>query len=360
MADTSKWKVGIKQGANWGDAVAVGANDGVLLVSESLSEGIPEAVPDESIGMSMAGTPLQGNIKTEGNVVETVRYEGFERHLALFCGGDTPALVDGATAAHAHTMPFLASNSGKFATVAIDKAVGSLYEYPSVKFNQLELAHDKGRLQATLSCIANRCNRASTLNTPASLAALSYPSVGLMAIFNQLKVRLHQLTGTESNLADADELLVSSAKLSLNRNLAGDYVCGSRSGEVDEPSSNGFPSGTLELTFPKHTAAVDTLIALAQTRAAGCVPPSFKASLVWTGPVLEAAIPYSLTAMFANLTIAKAPANAGSPGAKVPVTMTFNVSAPASDGLGSDWTWAKAGGSPAMFVVVNKNSSAAA
>lgn len=361
MADTTKWKIGFKKAAAWGTAVAVGAGDGVLLVSESMSEGIPEEIPDEAIGQAMSGQAMQGNVKTEGNFVETVRFEGFEKRLALFCGGDSVSAVGESTVAHRHAMPFAPSNEGLFGTLVVDKAVGSaVYEYPGVKLNQLELAHDKGRLQATFSGIANRCERASVLNTGTTMQALTYPTSGLVAIFNQLKVKLHQLTGAESNLLDADEVLVSSAKMTLSRNLAGDYVCGSNSGEINEPTTNGFPTGSIELTFPKHTPDVDALIKLAQTRQVGSVAPAFKASLVWSGPICDAAIPFELEVLIANMTISKAPANAGSPGAKVPVTMTFAIHAPVTDALGTDWAWAKAAGAPVQFAVTNKNASAAA
>lgn len=360
MGDTTQWRVGWKKGSTWGTEVALDAAAGLYLVSESMPDGILELIPDENIGQSLSGTPMQGNFRADGgSIVEIVRYERFENRLALFMGADTNTL-DGA--GRLHTMPFQPASTGKFGTLGIDKALGAnqQYTFPSVKLISLALSHDNGQLRAEWGCTANKLERASSVNQDTQFNLLTFQS-GLMAIFNQSQVLLDEITGSEGNLTAGDERLVSAISFECNRNLEGDFVNGTKAGEIDEPQVNGFPEAMLTLTFPNYTAAVDALIKASQQRQTGNKPKRYKATVLWTGPVIGAGPETYLLALdFPSLVLESAPANAGSPGAKVPVEIAFKVVTAETVPNGSDWAWVTAGTSTFRARMRNTNASSAA
>lgn len=362
MAGSTAWRVGFKKADVWGEAVPVGAGDGIKIASESFGSGVPEPIKDENVGDSLTGQTWQGNVALEGNIVEPVRYEGFGKRLGLFMGADV--VSDIGVAAKVHTMAFKPSNTGLFGTLAIDKGLGAtaarLWEYPSVKLSSLELNHDGGRLVATWGAMANLCQRDAAEQAAHDFANLSYPTTGLLAIFNQLTVSIKEVTGAEGNLAAGDEKFVNAASFTANRNLSGDHVSGSRAGTIDEPETDGLPEAQVKLTFPNFVSGLDDLIAEAIKRQGGGRPKKFKAVLEWKGTTIAGeAIPYSIRLELPSLTIADAPVNASGPGAKVPVEITFDVTTPDAVGNGTDWSWVTPGGDPFRFVLTNLDADSA-
>lgn len=361
MAGTTSWLVAWKKGSTWGTAVVVAAGDGIKIVSESMSSGVPEPIMDVNVGDALAGSVMQGNFKAQGNIVQPVRYDGIERILAPFFGGDTKTAHAGETIVFDHLMDFAASSTGYFGTLVFDKGMGAshIWEYPSCKPTSLELAHADGKLQATWEFIADRCERGSPTNVNTDVAAATVPNTGSLAIFNQMTLLFKEVTGTEGNLTSGEELLVTDLKLTINRNLSGVAVSGSKAGSYDEPETDGLPEGKLEFTMPNLVAAVDNLIKAAATRQTGSVPKTYKAQITWLGNnVTGSAVPtkHSLDIKLPALTIAEAPANAGGPGAKVPVTLTFNIQTPQwtyVSGNGTDWSWVVAGTKPVRALLVN-------
>lgn len=357
MADTTQWIVGWKRASTWGTPVACGASDAVLVSQESMPEAIPEPIADECVGQTLKGSPMQGNFKADGgSFVEPVRFTGFERRLALFAGLDTCAQI-GTTGVYTHIMPLLPSIAGKFGTLAIDKKIGTdkIWEFPSVKLNTLELSHENGKLSANWGCIANKCVRNSAVNTSATMATVTHPGVNTLVIFNQLTMLLKEITGSEGNLSGSDELKPSAVKFNINRNLGGDFVCGSSAGESDEPGVTGLPDAQLVVTFPQHNSAIDAFILANQARLTGSVPKKYKISLKWLGPIAAGSTNYYFEALIAMAVISKAPANAGGAGSKVPVEITFDLFAPGATINGSDWAWT-ANNYPIQFTLANLNA----
>jgi len=364
MAGTTGWKVCFKKGATWGTAVAAGAGDLIKLISESLPPGIPATIKDDNVGDSLSGGNYQGNIEEhEGAIVMAPRLEGFERHLALLMGADT-VVINQAGIVFEHDMRFQPSNNGLFGTLAFDKGIGALgtnvHEYPSFKYSQLELGHEGGKLQGTLTGLFNRCERNAPVNGAAQFGAITIPKDGLIALFSALTVRATEVTGAEGNLDGADDLKVSDCRVSINRNIAGDVVSGSN-GEIDEPDTNGMPTADVTLTFPQYTAAVDALIKAASIPQTGRRQKLYKAQLIWTGPTIPTSappLPYLMRFDFPAMTIMNAPTNAPSPGSKVPVEITFSVTTPEAGRLpnGTDWSWVTAGGAPFRAYMFNGNS----
>lgn len=365
MAGTTEWTVATKKATTWGTAVAVGAGDGVKITSEGLGEGIPEPIKDENVGDSLQQGSMQGNVSVEGNLVEPVRFAGITKHMASFMGADAVTEVETGVVG-LHSMVMQASNTGKFLTVAIDKGLGSLgsapWEYPSAKISQLERTHENGKLIATWTLIANKCERTVGSQASHAFASITYPDPLYMAVFTQLEVLLKEVTGSEGDLSDStDEYEVSQADLSLNRNLAGDHVSGG-GGLISEPETNGLPTGQLKLAFPNYTSAVDALLKEAQTAQTARSPKIYKAILKWTGPEIDGSAGpenYYYSEEYPALTIAAGPANASGPGAKVPVELTFDIQTPQSVPDGTQFSWVTAKSTP-MRVVVQNNSVASA
>jgi hypothetical protein len=360
MAGSTAWKVARKKAATWGTSVAVGAGDGVRIMSESLGPGVPEPIKDENVGDSLTRRTLQGDVRIDGNVVIPVRFNGIEKDLGLFMGDDD-LTTDQVGQVFTHSLIFQPSNTGLFATWAFDKSVG-IHEYPSAKYSSLELGHDGGKLVATFGLIADKvlrdlaaANDATDIGTTATV-----PSPDHLAIFHQLDFRIAEVTGAEGNLDSGESLKVSDFRLTANRNISGDIVSGS-SGTIDEPETDGLPEGQVIITVPNYVAAIDGIVEAAQTAQSGRAPKIYKAQAIYTGVAIESSAPtleYLFVVELPALTVANAPANAGGPGAKVPVELTFDIVTPQNVPNGSEWTWVVAGGTPFRFRVRNKQASA--
>lgn len=360
MAGTTNWTVGFKKATTWGTAVALGAGNKIKIESETMSDGIPEVIRDDNVGDRLSGGTYQGNKVIEGNIVLAPRFEGFERLIAQLQGADTFSEPQVGIVGQ-HLMDFQASNTGIFGTLAMDKGIGTLgaqtQEYESIKVVSVELNYKNGKLMATVGLIANHLERTAPVNGNAQFVALTLPAAGLIVLFNQLTVRAKAVTGAEGNLSGTDDLKVSDARITINRNIKGDVVAGSN-GEIDEPETDGLPVASVTLTFPNYTAAVDALVKPAQTLQANRRPTLYKMELFSIGPTIAGSSPavsHEMRWLFPALTIGKAPTNAGNPGAKVPVEVTFHVVTPEAGALpnGADWTWVVADGAPFRLKMVN-------
>lgn len=361
MAGTTAWRVAWGVAAAWGTAIdlttasAVGGHL-IKIASESFPSGVPEPIKDDNVGDVLSGATYQGNFNLEGNFALPVRFDGIERFLALFLGDDAGSVI--VAGAYEHLMVFQPSNVGLYGCLVMDKGIGEpYYEYETVKLTQIELGHDAGRLMATIGGIANKLTRTGALNGATEIDALDFLSVGTLGLFTQLQVRLKEVTGAETALAGGDEVLVSEAKVTLNRNISGDHVTGSSAGEVDEPETDGLPEGQLVLSFPNYKAALDAMLKAGQDLQTGRVPKTYKADLIWTGAEIGATgESYQLRVEIPAMTLGDGPTNAGGPGAKVPLEATFNILTPqtAPDG---DMAWVT--GTPlAPFAIIVQNALA--
>ena len=376
MATTS-WEAGIKKSATWGVSTALAALHGIKLESESMPEGIPEVIADDNLGDVLSGGTLQGNVAIEGNIVAPMRYEGPTSGLimALFQGVSnasggptdaTPEVIE-AGIAFKHYMDFQPDVDGLFGTLAIDKNLGAdtQYDYTTVKVSQIELAHSNGKLMLTPTMIAHSLVRDGTVNGDAEFTALTHATDALLAIFTQFEFLITEVTGAEDNLTAGeanDEIFVTEAKFTANRNISGEFESGSNAGNVGEPDINGFPEAMVEFTKQDYKSGIiDTMLTDAQTIQTGRQPKIYKVEMTWTGieiPTTAASNTYFIKLLIPACTIITAPVNAGSPGAKVPVTMSLKLQTPAAGSLpdGTDWTWATAGGAPYRYQVQNGNA----
>lgn len=375
---TTAWAAGIRKAAAWGTSLPLGALHGIKLESESMPEGIPEVIADDNLGDVLSGGTLQGNVAIEGTVVCPMRFEGPTSGLlmALIMGASRDEVGGAGTTipeeieagiVFKHYMDFQPDADGMFATLAIDKDVGvdAQYDYTTCKVSQVELSHSNGKLINTATLIAHSLLRDGTINGDTEFAAITHATDALLMIFTQFEFLITEVTGAEGNLAPGvanEEILVTEGKFTLNRNISGEFESGSNAGFVGEPDINGFPESMVEFTKQDYKSdIVNTMLTDAQTIQAGRQPKIYKCELTWTGVTIPSSSPpepYFVKILIPACTIVTAPTNAGSPGAKVPVTMTLKVQTPAAASLpnGSDWTWATAGGAPIRLLLQNGNA----
>jgi len=382
MAGSTEWRVAwipvVTPPNAWpdvsgaGGAGAAAALTEVLLESEAMPEMIPEAIPDANIGDALAQSIIQGNIVGEGTIVLPVRYEGMERFLTLFMADQS--FVAGGTdigetvgTARNHIMVFQPSNTGFFGTLVIDKSLDGtiVWEYSAAKISQINLTHNNGKLMFTPTLIPTHCERESVINTDTELDLITPPTTTLLALFNHLIVRIAEVTGSEGNLLAADDICVTNATLNVNRNLTG-IPDSCNAGEVGEPETDGLPEGTLVLSIADYGPTIDAIILEAQKRQPGSEPKNFKAQLIWVGKDITGSDSatgrgtggintYEVVVELPSLQVSAAPANAGGPGARVPVEVTFQITTPTVAGNGTEWTWSTAGTDP--FRIRNINES---
>lgn len=364
MAGTTEWNAGLTKADAWGtplliDDGAAGSGHRVKFESDSMPPGFPEVIKDDNVGEPMSGATFQGNLSVEGQMSIPARYEQLSFLTAMLMGQDTYTVND--LTLGDHEQVFQNSNTGNYLTLVLDREFGTLWEYQTCKVSQIELSHSDGKLVCSPTLIANRCERAAPLaheikDGDTNPAAFRAP--GDLILFNHLRVAMQEVDGADTNLdmgetTGADLYRVTDLKITANRNVTGNHESGSDApatsggpvpgaGEIGEPETDGMPEGQVEITFANHSALVDAIVKEAQIRQPGSVPKVYKLTAKWTGrPNPNATTPpigYLFQGDFAALTIADAPIQAGGPGAKTPVTITFNIVTPQVLPLGTDWT----------------------
>jgi hypothetical protein len=142
----------------WGYAHPCGANDGILITSESLSQKIEELL-DDSLGLAFIQRTDQGKIDVAGNLEAYLRYEGLDVALALIMGTAGDPTIQGATAAYINSYVMADTLAALFATIAVKKKSDKAWEFPSVKLHGFTIAWEMkcytGPAQAGLHCEYN-------------------------------------------------------------------------------------------------------------------------------------------------------------------------------------------------------------
>lgn len=376
MAGTTEWKMSWKKATVWRTAVDTDeVLREVLFESENMPALMPEIIQDANVGDVLAQGIVQGNVSGEGTIVIPVRFEGVEYFIALFNGDDV--VVAGGTdigetagTAVQHVMLFQASNTGKFGTLCIFKGgADRLWEYETAKISQIELNHANGKLMMTPTLIPNLCNRAlGAGNAQASdnLASITAPSTSLLALFNQLTVRIKEVTGSEGNLSSTDDICVTNAQITMNRNLTGiPDSCGA--GEVGEPETDGLPEAMLSLSLADYDDANDAFVKDAQTKQADGTSKIYKAQVFWEGKDIAGSDSttgkgtggvniYEVACDLPAMQVMEGNPNAGSPGARTSFDLQFKLITPQTAGNGTEWTWVVAGSTPFRTRVINENA----
>lgn len=307
--------IGLKKAATWRTAVAAGANDGLLILSEGFKQTI-EHIDDDSAGLPFLQRTDQGKIGAGGPAEAYMRYEGLDVLIALIMGTAGVPSAQGITAAYTNSYVMADNLDGLFATLAMLKKSDKVFEYPSVKLHQFGLSGEMNApVKITSEGIANLLELASATNTAATMADVTYPDKGNRIIFNK---DAHFWLNDESAgaLAIGDVIYPASFDLGFNRPMEADLVAGNE--DVDEPIGEGFPELTLTLNFPRYNDANHTFFTdwEALTRK--------KLEIYFKGALIEDTYYYEFKLSFPNLKVIDPDAAISGPG-KIPVSLSFKV-----------------------------------
>jgi len=307
--------IGLKKAATWGTAVVCGANDGILITSESLSQKIEELL-DDSVGLAFIQRTDQGKIDVAGNIEAYLRYEGLDVALALIMGTAGTPSQQGESDAYTNSYVIADAMTGLFATVAIKKKSDKAWEFTSVKLHGFTLAAEMNLpAKLTLNAIADQLTLASEANTTTTLADLTYPDKGNRIIMNaDTTVEINDESG---DAVDADDKVYpNSIELAFNRPAEGDHLPGSN--YINEPADNDFPEPILTLNFPRYNDANHGFFEdwIADTRKKG--------EIYFKGAQIESTYYYEMKITMPNMKLIDPEAAIAGAG-KIPSTLKFRL-----------------------------------
>jgi hypothetical protein len=261
-------------------------------ISESLNDVYAE-IPDESLqGSPVYGTPEQGNFSATGDITLPMRYANEWVLLKHFFGAFATGRYD-----------LIDSLQGKAVTIAIDKQVLGVWDYPGSKATQIAWASNADGVILTTSVIPGALQLNSTLNTHDHLVTLLQDSKRLLHHHLQL------LIGTQDHeLTAADDLCCSELTLTMTRPMAQDYTNCSQN--PLEPIENAFLTFRLAITFPRFTTEQEPIITWRQDYT------QLQAKMIYTHPTTA----QTKTLVIPNLTFVTATAPTTGPGPRVLAT----------------------------------------
>ena len=305
--------IGLKKASAWRTPVACGANDGILILSETLKQ-TREHLQDDSAGLAFVQRTDPGKINAAGDITSYLRYEGLDVALALAMGQAGAPTQQGVTAAYANAYKLTTNPAGLFATLALLKKSDIVHEFPSAKLHGFRISGEMNApLQITFSALANLLELASATNTAATMANVTYPDKGNRVIFNSSATfKINDESGIA--LADGNKVYPSSFEFAFNRPMEGDLTAGNE--DIDEPVGTGFPEITLTLNFPRYNDANHQFFTDwdAYTRK--------KMEIYFKGVLIADTYYYEFKMSFPNLKIADPDAAISGPG-KIPASIPF-------------------------------------
>ena len=274
LATSGSWSTGAAS------ATAVGAGDGHYVMDDLGVQLSVNYTRDESAGQSYIGSVQTATTAAINGVIPTYLHyhDAFQNilwALTLGTGGTAPVQV-GTTTAYVNTFEPATSKTGRYATIVRDK---SLYisEISGAKFTGFELTFgEAGRAEIRWAFLGDTEKTGSSVNTATQIAALTFPTLGLRAHFDDLVFRMNAQAGAALGVGDA--LKVSNLRVRFAQPLDVRYVGGQVT--IIEPEEDGFPAFELELEFARFDSATDDYFAAHRD---GTV---YKADLTLTGPTL--------------------------------------------------------------------------
>lgn len=287
-----------KKGVAWGTAVQAGAGDGFLALPWS-ADPTNGTLVDDSLGQYFATNATPGQTKLDPTITAYLRYNDkvlLSLIAAFFGTAGVPVTHAAGTLSKDHILKIAKQVDGIFFAVAAKLGTGFVEEVPSFKIAKITITGETGKpLQVQLSGPGFDLVVDSTINTLTTFNSVTITETANRAYYGQSVVRMNDASGIA--LAVGDKIGPSKWVLTLERKLTGQYgsfVDGGAGRElIDEPVNDGLFSGVLELTFPKLSSNIGRL------KIKGNTPQ--KCDITLTGPIIEGAIPYSITFTFPNL-----------------------------------------------------------
>lgn len=301
-ARQTKLGINIATSSSWGTGVAVatavGAGDGHY-VRDDIGVALQmNQTMDDSAGQNFIGGVDAGN--TEALAITIPQYlhynDAFQNvlwALTLGTGGTAPTQV-GTTTAYTNTFEPATNKTGRYATIVRDK-VQMISEVSGAKFSGFDLTFGEGgRAEITWMAVGDIEKSTSTINTATQISALTFPTLGRRAFFDDATFRVNAQAG--GALSASDKLYVSSMRVLFAQPMDSIHVMGATT--IIEPEDNGFPECTIEVTFGRYESSSHAFFAAHRDTSL------YKADLTFVGPTL-ATTTYGLLFQFPNMAIAK-------------------------------------------------------
>ena len=240
--------VGAKKGAAWGTAVALGALDGLLIVTDGSPTRKQPYLPAIEHDTPYVKTGDLGPIDPVDFALSGVwRYDPgrLGTLLAIIYGTAGAPTLQGTTA-YKHIFQSKDTLEGLFATYA-KEIPGKIHEVASVKPYAAEFSIADGLLQFSLSLRGNKLIDDSAVNTLTQMDAITYPDRYNRARFRDLVVKMNDESG---GAVTAETALVING-ITISRSWPLDAVPPSGQDYILEPLETGPPTTTVKLSFPR-------------------------------------------------------------------------------------------------------------
>ena len=288
---------GAKKGAVWGTEVALGATFGLL------TTGIGSPAPNRPyIPIKEADTPfvLTGLLGQEAPVplavATNLRYEptAWGTLAALFFGTAGAPVQQAATIAYLHTLAWLDSISGKFATIACERP-SKIFSIPSAKPHTLTMSWADGLFKAVMMLTGNKVIDSSAVNTFTQMDAITYNDRFNLISTEQSTIKMNATGGAD--VAGETALVAKSVEVSYQRPMDTEHV----GGELTqiEPLQNDYPIVTVKIGFPRMSAINNLYMA-------DFIAGTMKKVLISsTGVIIVGAYNYYQKLFFPNMRITK-------------------------------------------------------
>jgi len=293
---------GTKRGTVWGTAVALGATDGILMKSDSGLALNQKYEQYQAIDQIM---PMDGSLgvlePSEPTPPIDLQYEmgAWGRWLAAIFGTAGTPTIQGAGPAYKHVFQWADSVTHFFAYC--EERPGKIWEVASAMPHKFSLKPGGAQLSAGITLRGNTLIDDSAVNTATQIDALTYADRGNFVNFSQGKFLMNAQSG--AGLADpGDKLDFSNFEVQLERSIDKVHIAGSVN--IAEPKEGEFPKNTLKITLPRASAAN---MAYLTTFKAVTAATAQKASLVFTGAVINATYYYTVAFYFPRLRFAGPP-----------------------------------------------------
>jgi hypothetical protein len=244
-------KTGWKKGVTYGTPVAVGAGDGLIILSESLKADVPRIDDTSMFGDGqLRGADVVGK-RFAGPLAQPARYEG--RWLTMLASLLGTAGVPSGANPYTHTFKPAADPSGVFGTLVLDKQV-AIWEFDSAHVDTLTLRSEAGsgenaRARTEFGLIARSLDLASAVNTSTQINALTIPTAGHL-LHHHLTVRMNANGG--AGLGSGDVLKARRIELTVKNNYRGDFFFAGAQ-LIDTPIRNGFMEITGTILLDKYS-----------------------------------------------------------------------------------------------------------
>lgn len=248
------------------DALALGANDGLELKTESIVFDVQLIESDGATGVRSRVSGDRGNQFHNGDATFDLKYRGLDTIFGLaFGNAAVPVETPGASLAYLHVYKPATSLTGLMGTLAFDKQI-SVWEYPSVKVGSISISGSAGAItEMTVTLVASGLNRNKNIgsNTFTTMATVTVPAERQFVLFEDLDVHLQDPTA--ASFLDANLIYPSAFELTMNNNMATDQVTTKLRNKIDEATEDGFFEVTGSLTFPIYE--IERIVDLAQSKA---------------------------------------------------------------------------------------------